>query len=130
MRRTPLKTRYRDTGPDKATVEGLLTRCGWMCESCDDALRGNRGEGWHVHHRRPRGSGGSSWPGINLASNLLVLCAFCHGDVESRRAHAVEVGRLVPYASDPGEVAVLVQQHWRYLTDEFTYSLNPPAHMS
>ncbi len=121
MLRSPMKRRYRDTGPDPDTVELVLKRAGYSCESCDDGLYGKRGQGWHVHHRRPRKMGGTRWDGINLPSNLLVLCAFCHADVESRRQHALDVGRLLLSFEDPPMVRVLVAQHWVYLTDDGGY---------
>jgi hypothetical protein len=127
MRRSPLKSRYRDTGPSKDTVELVLFRAGFMCEVCSTGLSGIRGVDYHIHHRRPRGIGGSSWPGINRASNLLAVDAFCHRDIESRRSHALETGRLVPSTADPAFVAVLIQDHWKYLREDGTTSADPPV---
>jgi 5-methylcytosine-specific restriction protein A len=130
MIRTPMKRSYRNTGPDRDTVTAVLARASWACECCDDGLHGQRGVDFHIHHRRPRQMGGTRWDGCNLPSNLLALCAFCHADVESRRAHAQDMGRLVPNVLNPADVAVLVAQHWVFLTDDATYSDKPPERAS
>jgi 5-methylcytosine-specific restriction protein A len=127
MIRSPMKRTYRNTGPSEETVTRLLERSGRLCESCDIAIGGPRGLYWQVHHRRPRAMGGTRWEGSNLASNLLILCTSCHSDIESRRVHAMAIGRLVSNASDPAVVAVLVAQHWMYLGDDFGYHVNPPG---
>lgn len=31
LSRTPMRRRYRDTGPDSATVNAVLLRDGWKC---------------------------------------------------------------------------------------------------
>ena len=70
------------------------------CFRCRRPLRfEGRGIGWSAHHRKPRGSGGTSNPAIASITNLLVLCGSgttgCHGWVESHRAKAEEIGYLV-----------------------------------
>jgi 5-methylcytosine-specific restriction enzyme A len=130
LRRSSLKTRYRDTGPSKDAVELVLFRAGFQCEVCSVGLSGIRGVDYHIHHRRARRMGGSQWEGINLCSNLLALDRFCHQDIESRRAHALETGRLVPSSADPAYVAVLVQDHWKYLRADGSTSLHPPMEVA
>lgn len=127
IKRAPMRQSYRDTGPDKATVELVRARAAGLCEVCSDGLRGSRGEHWDIHHRRARGMGGTSWPGANRCSNLIMICRFCHNDIESRRAHAEATGRLVPWPLDPAAVAILLNDHWKYLLDDGTASLNPPG---
>lgn len=68
-----------------------------------------------VHHRLPRGMGGSnSVIGINRterASNLVTLCGTgttgCHGWIESHRALAYASGWLVHRDSDPATVPLI-----------------------
>lgn len=52
-----------------------------------------------VHHRTPRGMGGSKDPALQEPPNLLVICGSgttgCHGYVESHRAEAYQNGWLV-----------------------------------
>lgn len=58
-----------------------------------------RGRGWSIHHRRNRGSGGTSLAWVNLPANLVVLCGSgttgCHGWVERERTKAFDLGLLV-----------------------------------
>lgn len=120
----------RNTGPDQQTVNRVLCRAAWACERCGEDIGGDRGLSWSIHHRRPRQMGGTRWDGINLPSNLLVVCGSgttgCHGEIESNRAHATETGWLVPAFLDPAQVAVLITgDRWRYLNDLADYSLDP-----
>lgn len=62
---------------------GLCVRCGR--------------EGEQLHHRCPRGAGGSRHrPWVNLPGNLVTLCHRCHAWVESNRVEAVARGWIVP----------------------------------
>lgn len=59
----------------------------------------DRGNSWSIHHRCPRGMGGSRAPWVGQAANGLVLCGTgttgCHGDVETNRDTAYAKGWLV-----------------------------------
>jgi hypothetical protein len=99
VKRSGLRSSYRYSGPPPEVVEACLERGQYACEinGCD--LRGNRGEGWSLQHRRPRGKGGSVHPRLNTPANLLVVCGSgttgCHGLIENElRAAAYEVGWL------------------------------------
>lgn len=140
LRRTPLARgkglrarsvqatkRPRDTGPDQRTRAIVLGRSGGCCELCGRLL--HDGTTWltdrhSIHHRRPRGAGGSSWSGINLPSNLLLLCGDattpdgCHAFVEAHRTSAYDEGWLVHQAQDPATVVATVHAgiwSWRTL---------------
>lgn len=76
------------------------------CEGCARCRQGLSFEAAQFHHRRPRGSGGTSNPVIGTASNCLTLCAACHAWVESHRELALIDGFLVSQFRDPREVAV------------------------
>ena len=131
-RPTPVSSKRRvDTGPNKATRSLVLDRAQGGCELCGVQL--HDGITWlrsnSVHHRRPRGMGGSSLAAINSPANLLLLCgdgtnpmAGCHGRIESNRTAAYDAGWLVHFAADPAEVLVTVfgdvQVH---LTHDGTY---------
>ena len=99
--------------------QAVLVRAGWRCERCHVAL----GNDYSLHHRRPRGMGGTKRP--DLPSNLLALCGSgttgCHGWVESRRAEAIEDGLLVRQHHDPATVPVLLGCGWVLLRPDGSY---------
>jgi hypothetical protein len=64
--------------------------------------------GGHVHHRRPRQSGGSRADDVHSSANLLLLCVACHEWVESNRTIAYEQGLLVHAGANPAAVPVTV----------------------
>ena len=66
-----------------------------------------------IHHRRPRGAGGSRREDTNAACNGLAICTHCHHKVETQRAWARERGFIVSQWGDPNDVAV----HWRSRID-------------
>jgi hypothetical protein len=88
-RGTPKTQRYVDTGPDDDTKELVKQRANYGCERCGLA------RGQVIHHRDPRGAGGSSRPEVNAASNLVWICNPCHERVESRRLEAIGDGFLI-----------------------------------
>lgn len=117
-----LRAKRRYTGPTAETVLIVGCRAGWLCEIC---------ESWddcQVHHRRPRAMGGSRREDTNSPANLLLLCADCHRNTESRRGEALNNGWLVRQADSPAQIAVLVDNgsRWVYLTSTGEYSDNPP----
>lgn len=75
-----------------------------------------------IHHRRPRGFGGSAK--LEQASNLVRLCGDgvqgCHGWLEHHREHAAEIGWLLPklnLAIRATEVPLLTYRGWLLLDD-------------
>lgn len=96
-------------GPSRATLDLVWARDGSACFVCGRPLvRG--GGGYSVHHRRPRGMGGSRDRVTGSAANLVLLCGSgtdgCHGLVESRRAWALGAGLLLRQSGDPRSVPV------------------------
>lgn len=128
----------RITGPDDALVDQLFERAQSRCEACGyGLLRNGRGRYWSAQHRRARGMGGTRWPGINLASNLLILCGSatspggCHYFAETRDTYAEDCGWFVRPPADPALVRVLIAGvGLRYLTNEATYSTEPPGEVA
>ncbi len=107
----------RRTGPPAATVRLTRERSGGMCERCGQA------PGQHVHHRQPRGAGGTRLETANLPSNLLHLCRPCHEHVESHRQNAYAYGWLVPRYGRPAEWPVKLAGHgWVLLNDQGGWS--------
>lgn len=88
---------------------------------------------YSLHHRRPRGAGGSRRPETNLPANLLVLCGHatspdgCHQYVERHREEAREAGYILTQQQTPAEVPVFTHRGWLLLDDEgaFTYCSRP-----
>ena len=85
------------TGPDLATRQLVVDRDMRRCVRCGEP-------GQQIHHRKPRGMGGTSDPAINSPANLVLLCLACHAYIESHRADAYESGWLVRRWQDPAEV--------------------------
>lgn len=110
-------------------------RDGERCFRCARRLRWEgRGIEWSMHHRRPRGAGGTSLAWVGMAANALTLCGSgttgCHGWVESHRTEALELGYLISMHS--GQVAedVAVRRHdgqWVELTNWTTAVPVPEA---
>lgn len=100
------KTAYQ-AGPNaRQLVHG---RAGMRCERCDKNLTWGGGQ---IHHRRPRGMGGSRASDTNTPANLLLLCLLCHKWVEENRTAALADGLLVRSATNPEAVPVRLLHGW------------------
>lgn len=102
----------RKTGPDARTVEALFDRSGGNCERCG-------GFGEQIHHRRPRGMGGTRREDANGLPALVHLCRLCHEFIESNREWAHENGWLVRQWADPAYQPVKIQGSWVQLSDTY-----------
>ncbi|KTR95371.1 hypothetical protein NS220_06100 [Microbacterium testaceum] len=103
-----------------ATVRRVFfERDGAACFLCRAPLRfEDRGIGWSMHHRKPRGAGGVKGRGAEVfssAANALTLCGSgttgCHGEAEKNRDVALDRGVLISRlgrgpAFDPPQVRV------------------------
>ena len=92
----------RKTGPDRATADMVLRRDRHRCRRCG-------GAGQQIHHRRPRGMGGTRDPLINSPSNLVLLCQACHAWIEGHRTDAARDGWLLSRltSSSPASVPIV-----------------------
>lgn len=88
-----------------ASANAVQRRSGGLCERCGRAAE-------QIHHRKPRGMGGSGDPLIHDPANLLHLCAACHGWVEANRSLALGHGWLVYRASDPATSPLFRWGRW------------------
>lgn len=87
----------------KASQQIVRRRSRGVCERCLQA------EAVQIHHRQPRGAGGSAHrPEVNLPANLIDLCVSCHALTESRRDEAYLLGLLVHRGQRPADVPVSV----------------------
>ena len=103
------------SGFSKHTRELVYLRSGGRCERCG-AIR-TRVE---YHHRRPRGMGGSRATDTNGAANCVLLCVYCHRDIEAYREAAIDFGFLVPQGKKPAETPLRRHKQW-VLLDDFGY---------
>lgn len=86
--------------------DAVLARDKWRCTYCGipiDRLN------YSLHHRRPRGMGGSRR--LHTMANLVTLCGSgvdgCHGVVERDRPTSRRTGWLVPNGKTPDQWPVL-----------------------
>lgn len=98
--------------PTVKTLDLVWARDNSSCFLCVQPLTRGAGD-YSVHHRRPRGMGGSKDPATNSPANLLLLCGSgttgCHGLVEANRAWALEKGLVVSQGRDPADVEITVR---------------------
>lgn len=119
-------------GFSPATVRVILERDDGRCARCGVSVQLDaRGVAWSVHHRRPRGMGGSRDPLVSSPVNGVVLCGSgvtgCHGHVESNRDQGRLHGWLVPKWRDPTEVPVEHWAHgWSWITEGGYRALSEP----
>jgi 5-methylcytosine-specific restriction protein A len=92
------------------TRELVKARAKGRCEICGS------GRTFQVHHRRPRGMGGSNDEASDSPANCLYLCGDCHLEmVEVERAKALACGWLVHQGDGPAMVPVLYRGKSKYL---------------
>lgn len=92
------------------TRETIRARAKGRCEKCGLPLAAAQ-----IHHRQPRGMGGSSEAVTSDPSNGLIVHPACHAKIESHRETAYENGWLVSKALDPATVPVKTWMGWRLL---------------
>lgn len=114
------------TGPSAVVVDMVWQRDNGSCARCGTGLNfALRGTQWSLHHRRPRGMGGTKEAWVNQPANLVPLCGTgvtgCHSWVESHRQDARDLGWLVPrnavYKAE--DVALTYWDGVLYLLDDY-----------
>lgn len=103
---------------DEQTREIIFERADGRCERC-----GSSGSVWQIHHRRPRGMGGTSRTDSGGAANALFLHPQCHEWVERNRSDAYDLGYLVGQQDDPCESPVRMWDGWKKLNPDGSVSL-------
>lgn len=87
-----------------------------------------------MHHRQPRGAGGTRDPDVDSLERLLLCCGGrlalgCHGRIEHNRVWAEAHGYLVPHgdgpAADPARVPVTLWSGRRVLLGACEYFQAP-----
>lgn len=94
----------------ESTRNAIRQRAGSRCEVC-----GLPADLAQIHHRRPRGMGGTKRRESGGAANGLLLHPACHERIERNRAAALENGWLVSQTADPAEVPVRLWDGWALL---------------
>ena len=96
--------------------QAVLCRAGWRCERCGglpvDAL----------HHRAPRGMGGTSREWVNQPANGVALCRACHEWVHAHPYEARQSGWLLSKwggMADATPIRPLAGEPW-WLADDGT----------
>jgi hypothetical protein len=64
--------------------------------------------------------GGSKAADTNTPANCLLLCHYCHTQVESFREKSLALGYLVPQGKSPSETPVWRLRRW-VLLDDYGY---------
>lgn len=91
----------------------IKDRANGYCERCGLPLR----RGGQVHHRRPRGMGGTSTVEAGSVSNGCWVHPHCHLDVERNREKSLSEGWLVQQGKDPQHTPIYRQGKWVYLRE-------------
>lgn len=106
----------RYTGVPPEIRIAVLHRARYLCEVCGLGAASN------LHHRKPRGMGGTRDDMINSPANLLGICGSgttgCHGKIESYRRQSYDLGWLVRRWREPSEVPFLGPRDDWYLLDD------------
>jgi 5-methylcytosine-specific restriction protein A len=96
------------------TRDIIRERAKHRCEVCIMPIT----SGGQIHHRRPRGMGGTKNTVSRSAANGLYVHSSCHAWIEGNRSEALEKGFLVHQWDDPTKVPVRFGQEHRLLLDD------------
>lgn len=122
MKRSPMKTRHRNTGPSPDVVEIVWERDFGGCAWCGIGVYGERGFHWSVGHRRPRRKGGDRRPETNQPANLVLLhgsgTTSCHGYVEGHPDESEAKGHTLPAEAYPALEPIEHAVHGFVLLDD------------
>jgi 5-methylcytosine-specific restriction enzyme A len=88
----------------------IKERAGERCEMC-----GVRCEAGQIHHRQPRGMGGSKERESRSAANGLYLHERCHFKIERNRSDGYQKGWLVHKWETSEDKPVLMWDGWKIL---------------
>lgn len=94
------------------TRDVIKARAKMRCELCGAMTRDGQ-----IHHRQPRGMGGSLDRRRGAAANGLYVHPKCHERIESFRSVAYHYGWLVSSNDDPRLVPVKLWDGWWRLGD-------------
>lgn len=104
-------------GFPKHVRELIIHRALGLCEHCRKPS-----QQLQIHHRRPRGMGGSKDAKTNTAANGVLVCDKCHRFIESYRKEHQNIGWLVNQGKNPAEIPIWMHKAWLLLTEEGTFT--------
>jgi len=96
--------------------EHIKNRAHGACEVCGFRI----GYSAQIHHRKPRGMGGTKSEASGSISNGLYVHAKCHTVIESNREKAMSDGFLMYQNDEPENVPVKLWYGWHYLNGDGT----------
>lgn len=96
--------------------ELVASRAGWACEICGKPVINPQ-----IHHRRPRGMGGTRRKDSASPANALFLDMECHTWVEMNRYTSLTQGFLIRQNENPSGVKFRHHEGWKYITDDGGY---------
>ena len=96
--------------------ELVAERAGWSCEVCGKPVTSPQ-----IHHRRPRGMGGTRRKDSASPANALFLDMECHTWIESNRYTSLTQGFLISQSAVPSGEKFRHHEGWKYLTDAGGY---------
>lgn len=97
------------------TRDLVLERAHHKCEICGSSVSNP-----NLHHRKPRGMGGTKNPDSRSPANALYLHFQCHAWVESNREKSYDLGYLVKQQEQSDKKPVLTYLGWVLLHHDGT----------
>ena len=98
----------------EATRAVIRDRADHRCEICGTRMA----YGGQIHHRQPRGMGGTKIKGKESAANGIYVHNSCHRMIESERERAYMLGWLVKSNMSTASQEIKLWDGWFLLTDE------------
>lgn len=95
----------------------IQERANDRCEIC-----GARALNHQIHHRRPRGMGGSKDKASGTPANGIWVHPSCHARIESNREEALSNGWLVRQGKNPAETPFRRYDRWVILNEDGSMS--------
>lgn len=99
----------RTTGFPPDVRELVADRAAGICEKCGQAAA------TQLHHRRPKGIGGSRLADTNTTVNALAVCSLCHAEIHAKPDWSKVHGWLVSQGRAPAAIPVHLHHGWSVL---------------
>lgn len=113
-------------------ADPALRRAAWVREGGRCAVTGHSlgdpdGAGWHLHHRRPGGMGGTTRSDQQTLPNVIAVTGGVHRRIHGEPSWSEPRGLLLPTSEDdPAGYPVQTWRGWVFLTTAGGYQLLDP----